>query len=390
VAVWRALPRPRPKPTRVVGRLSFTKECDGHRNPDVSVALSCAGRGGRCVVSAKLKPLAKQVILVTGASSGIGLATAKAAAARGASVFLVARTTQALASAVGQIEAAGGRAAFAVADVGNRAAVDEAARSAIARFGRIDTWVNCAGVAIYAPLTDTPAEQHQRLIQTNYFGVVHGSLTAVKHLSERGGALITVGSIASDFPSPIMGAYSASKHAAKAFIESLRIELGASGSQISVTLIKPSGTNTPIAEHAANHVGGEALIPPPVYDPSLVAEAVLDAAEHRRRDVTVGGMGRLQVLLATHFPALYARLGGAVAALLADPKKPKTESDNLDSAFAEGRERSRDESGRRFSLYSPVSRHPSLGAAAISAAVGLLIVTAYSVRKRDIRTGRTR
>lgn len=248
-------------------------------------------------------------------------------------------------------------------------------------FGRIDSWINCAGVAIYARLVDTPAEEHERLIRTNYFGVVHGALTALKYLRQSGGALITVGSIASDFPSPILGAYSASKHAAKAFIESLRIEQLAEGSPISITLVKPSGINTPIAEHAANHVDGEPLIPPPIYDPSLVAAAILDAAEHRRRDITVGGMGRLQVLLATHLPALYARLGAPVAALLSDPDKPKTNGNNLDTAMAEGRERSRSETGRDFSLYAPASRHPALTAVATVSAIGLL--TFGLLRKRS-------
>jgi NAD(P)-dependent dehydrogenase (short-subunit alcohol dehydrogenase family) len=217
-----------------------------------------------------LKPLSEQVILITGASSGIGLTTARIAAERGAKVMLVARTETTLAAAVEGIKEAGGMAGYAVCDVGSLKQVETAAQAAIDRFGRIDTWVNCAGVAIYATLIDTPPDEHDRLIRTNYFGVVNGALTAVHHLRDNGGALVTVGSIASDFPSPVMGAYSASKHAAKAYIESLRIELNADDAPISVTLIKPSGTDTPIAEHAANHVAGEARIPLPIYDPALV------------------------------------------------------------------------------------------------------------------------
>lgn len=300
----------------------------------------------------KLKALADQVMVITGASSGIGLVTARDAARRGARVVLVARNETALRDVVAQIKAAGGQAAYAVADVGERAQVKAAAAVAVARFGRIDSWVNCAGVAIYARLIDTPEDEHRRLFQTNYFGVVHGALTAIEHLRAQGGALITVGSIAGDIPSPVMGAYDASKHAVKGFIDSLRIEVNADRLSISVTLIKPSGMNTPIAQHAANHVDGEALIPPPVYDPQLVADAILHAAQHPVRAVTVGGLGRILVLLGTHFPAVLARVGGLVAPLLSDPQRPKTASSNLHRAARGGDERSDHETGRRVSLYA--------------------------------------
>lgn len=129
-----------------------------------------------------LKPLKDQVIVVTGASSGIGLVTARTAAARGARVLLVARSGDALARIVDEIRAAGGNADHAVADVGDAEAVRRAAAIAVERFGRIDTWVNNAGVAIYAKLLETPADEHERLFRTNYFGTVHGCEAAVPHL----------------------------------------------------------------------------------------------------------------------------------------------------------------------------------------------------------------
>jgi short-subunit dehydrogenase len=305
----------------------------------------------------RLKPIAEQVIVITGASSGIGLVTARAATKRGAQVMLVARNESALCEIAEAIVAAGGSADYAAADVGDHGQLSAAADRAIARFGRIDTWVNCAGVAIYAKLLDTPLEEHERLFRTNYFGVVNGAQIAVKCLRTHGGALITIASIAADIASPIMGAYAASKHAVKGYIESLRLELNADAAPISVTLIKPSGIDTPIGAHAANHVAGEALVPPPAYDPSLVAEAILDAAEHPRLDVTVGGLGRAQVLAATHFPALFARIGGWFAPLLFDPDRPKTPSDNLDRPGDDGRERSMTSDGRRFSAYTAAERH---------------------------------
>lgn len=322
----------------------------------------------------KLKPIADQVVVITGASSGIGLVTARAAARLGARVMLVARGADALQAIAAEIEAAGGRADWAVADVADLAAVRAAAAYAVVTFGRIDSWVNCAGVAIYGKLAETPEREHQRLFQTNYFGVVHGALTALEHLRDKGGAIVTVGSIAGDIPSPIMGAYDASKHAVKGFIGSLRIEAEADGLPVSVTLIKPAGMNTPIGEHAANHLDGEALIPPPVYDPELVADAVIDALQHPRRAVTVGGVGRLQVLLATHFPAALAWLGGLMIPLLSDRNLPKTTGSNLARPVDGSRERSRNESGRRVSVYAIGQRHAITLTAVAGAGLGLAML----------------
>lgn len=309
-------------------------------------------------MAVRLRPLSDQVVVITGASSGIGLETARMAARAGARVHLIARNGEALAAIVAEIEQAGGAASFAVADVGDRAALAAAAAIAVERFGRIDTWVNDAGVAIYAALLATPLAEHKRLFRTNYFGVVNGAQVAVDYLRRRGGALITVGSIAGDMPSPVMGAYAASKHAVKGFIESLRIELNAGRAPIAVTLIKPAGIDTPIAKHAANHILGEALIPPPAYDPKLVARAILDAAEHPRLNVTVGGVGRLQVLAATHFPRLFARFGGLTAPLLVERDEPSISENALAVPGEDGRIHSHLQSGRTFSLYAPASRHP--------------------------------
>jgi short-subunit dehydrogenase len=333
----------------------------------------------------RLKPLDRQVIVVTGASSGIGLITAKRAAAAGAAVVLVARDKPALARVGQEIEVSGGTAVYAVADVGDSGAMRAVAQLAVERFGRIDSWINNAGVAIYAKLSETPIDEHERLFRTNYFGVVNGSQAALPYLKQSGGALITVGSIASDLPSPLMGAYTASKHAAKGYINSLRIELVTAEVPVSVTLIKPAGIDTPIGRHAANHEAHEALIPPPVYDPELVAAAILDAAQHPRREITVGGVGRLNVLIGVHFPAALDHLARFLIPLLTDRERPPTRQNSLFAPSNGGRIRSGIQDGRRFSLYTWVARNRlAMGIAAMGLATGsALIVARRRLRRRE-------
>lgn len=155
-----------------------------------------------------------------------------------------------------------------------------------------------------------------------------------------------------------MGAYAASKHASKAFTESLRIELQAADAPISITLIKPSGIATPIGAHAANHLDGEAKIPPPAYDPALVAEAILDCAVHPRREITIGGAGRAQVLFAEHFPTIFERLAPMLGPLLTTRKVAKTQSDNLGSQAQDGAERSAIDPGLHHSIYTAAVLRP--------------------------------
>jgi len=161
----------------------------------------------------KLKRLKDQTIVITGATSGIGLATARMAARAGASVVLSGRSAEALESVCEEIEAAGGKAAAVVADVSNPEDVRRLAEEAVRRFGGFDTWVNNAGVSIYGNVFDIPIEDQRKLFETNYWGVVTGSSAALQHLKGKGtgGAIINVGSVVSDRAFPLQGVYSASK-----------------------------------------------------------------------------------------------------------------------------------------------------------------------------------
>jgi len=241
----------------------------------------------------KLKPLDQQVIVITGASSGIGLATALAAAAQGASVVLVARSENVLNEVCDQINNHGAKAMCCVADVSRRAEMERVAATTIERFGRIDTWVNDAAVAIYGKLEEVAEQDSRRLFDINFWGVVNGSLAAMPHLRESGGALINIGSEVSDAVVPLQGMYSTSKHAVKGFTDALRVELLAGKVPVSITLIQPTAVNTPYPEHARNYMDREPKLPTPQIDPMKVAKAILDAATDPARDVTVGAMAKL-------------------------------------------------------------------------------------------------
>lgn len=289
-----------------------------------------------------LRPLSEQVIVITGASSGIGLCTARAAAEAGARVVLGARSDVVLQRVAGEIRDAGGDALAVDVDVSDLSAVERLAERAIERFGRIDTWVNNAGVTIYGELIATPLEDHRRLFETNYWGVVHGSIVAVRHMRERGGALINVGSVLSDRAFPLQGAYSASKHAVKGFTEALRMELEHDGIPISVTLVKPAAIATPYSEHARAFTPNEPRNAPPYYAPELVAKAILRAATEPVRDVFVGGSSRAVSALGTVAPRLADRLFEGTLFRLQQTNTPSNgRRDNLFVPTDDARERGR-------------------------------------------------
>ena len=253
-----------------------------------------------------LKPLKDQVIVITGASSGIGLTTARMAAAAAARLVLAARNHDALGRLEREINASGGESCHIDADVGSEADVRRVAEQAVTRFGGFDTWVNNAGVTVYGRLEEVDHEDHLRLFETNFWGVVHGSLAAVRHLKSRpgGGALINVGSTLSDRAIPLQGMYCASKHAVKGFTDALRMEVEEAGYPIAVTLIKPAAIDTPYTEHAKNYMPVEPQNPAPVYAPETVARAILHAATHAERDIFVGAAGKVFSVMEKFAPRL--------------------------------------------------------------------------------------
>ena len=236
------------------------------------------------VMMIRLKPLTEQVIVITGASSGIGRATSLMAAAEGACVVVAARGSEGLDTLVAEILAGGGRVIACVTDMTDAVAVERLAAFAIDTYGRIDTWVNNAGVAIAGKLEDLSDGDARRVFDINFWGMVHGCKAALPHLKRQGGVLINMGSVTSDVSAPFMGLYSASKQAIKGYTDALRIELMMDKAPVAVTLIKPSPIATPILEHRRNRMDHQATMPPPSYKPDDVVKAILLAAVNPGHD----------------------------------------------------------------------------------------------------------
>jgi short-subunit dehydrogenase len=326
-------------------------------------------------MAVRLKKLSEQVMVLTGASSGIGLATARLAAKRGARLVLAARSEDSLRQLCDEINSAGGEAIYVVADVGREEDVRRVHEEALRRFGWYDTWINDAGVSIYGDMLNIPNEDNRRLFETNFWGVVYGSQVAAKYLKNRGGALINVGSTVGDRAVPVQGMYSASKHAVKGFTDALRMELEAAGAPVSVTLIKPAAIDTPFTHHAMNYQDREPSLPPPVYDAQVVAEAILYCAENPVRDMFAGGGGKAMSASGHYAPRATDKLMEATMFDLQKSKEPPRprEENGLHRAGG-GLSESGGYEGHvmRSSAYTKAAMHPLLsGAIMIGAGVAL-------------------
>lgn len=339
----------------------------------------------------RLKRLADQVIVITGATSGIGLATARLAHRRGARLVLAARSENALSRLAIAVGGGSGRAIAVRADVSSEQDVERISASALAAFGGFDTWINNAAVSAYGPCLEVTLEDMRRIMDTNFWGVVHGSRVACAHLRTNGGALINVGSILSDRAVPLQGIYSASKHAIKAWTDALRVELAYERVPISLTLIKPSAIDTPYAEHAKNYLDDQPTHVPPVYSAESVAAAILHAASHPVREVIVGGAGKALSLASVLTPSLTDFL--MIRMLL-----PRTHSGRARQgrpALFEPSEDLRVHGDYRGivrpSLYTALQRHPSVvGFLTVSSAVAMAALTRRWVARRAERSERQR
>ena len=326
----------------------------------------------------KLKPVGEQVVVLMGASSGIGRETALRFARKGARVVVSARGEEGLDSLVEKIRAEGGDASYVVAEVTDFDQVKAVADRAVEEYGRLDTWVHLAAVGLFATFEQTTPEEFERVIDVNLMGQVYGAMAALPHIKREGrGTLIHISSMGAKRSIPLQSAYCASKHGIDGFLEALRVELKHEGWPISVTQVMPATINTPFFDKARTKLGVKPVAPPPIYGPNIVADAILHAAENPARDLVVGGAARAVISTQTVSPrlldAVLKRVGFEVH--YTDEPKPADAPDNLFGPI-EGHNTSEGSFGDRAhpkSLYNWLEMHPVVrrGAAA-GMALGLL------------------
>lgn len=258
------------------------------------------------------RDLADSTVVVTGASSGIGAATAYALARRGADVVLAARSAPALREVAACCWRLGGRALVVPTDVTDPVRVHRLAALAVQEFGRIDAWVNNAAVSAVGLFDEIPADEFRRVVEVNLLGVVYGTRAALPYLlAGGGGVVVNNASVLAEVAMPYQSAYNATKHAVRGFADTVRQELRVTGrDSVSICTVLPASIDTPFFRHATNRSGREIHPPPPIYPPDLVAETIVRLIRRPRREAYVGGAARLLGLQWRIVPALTERLLG--------------------------------------------------------------------------------
>lgn len=321
-----------------------------------------------------LKKLADQVIVITGASSGIGLVTARMAAAKGAKVVAAARNEDALNVIVNEIKSKGQSAMYVVADVSKEEDVERIAEMAIEEFGHFDTWVNNASVSIYGHGTEISTPDMKQLFETNFWGVVYGTKVAAKHFKETGqpSAIINVGSIFGNKSSVVQSIYASSKFAVHGWTESVRMQFEKEHLPISVTLIHPAKVDTPYTEHAHSYLEHQPTHLGMIYPPEAVAEAILFAAQKPKRDMYVGGQSKFLTVLSQLLPRFTDRYVEKVmypSQYDDRPSKPKEESSLYHAGYGLYERGANKGWKRKRSYYVKAVKHPVIATAAVAGVV---------------------
>ena len=259
------------------------------------------------------QPGSPEVVVVTGASSGVGRAIAHAFAKRGAHIGLLARGERGLGDAVAEVQRLGGKAIAVPTDVADHEAVERAAARVEEEFGPIDIWVNDAMATVFARFVDTEPEEFKRATEVTYLGAVYGTMAALKRMVARDrGVIVQVGSALSYRAIPLQAAYCASKFAIRGFTDSIRTELLHDKSNVHITMVQLPGVNTTQFNWCRSKLPKHPMPVPPIYQPEIPAEAVYWAAHHRRRELWVG------------YSAVQAILGNKLAPSFADWYLAKT------------------------------------------------------------------
>jgi NAD(P)-dependent dehydrogenase (short-subunit alcohol dehydrogenase family) len=332
----------------------------------------------------QLKPIEEQVVVLMGASSGIGRETALRFSRRGAKVVVSARGEEGLNSLVEEIRDEGGEATYVVADTSEFDHVKAVADRAVEEYGRLDTWVHLAAVGLFATFEQTTPEEFARIIDVNLMGQVYGAMAALPHIKREGrGALIHISSVEAKRSFPFHSAYGASKHGIDGFLEAVRVELKHEGWPISVTQVMPGTINTPFFDKGRSKIGVKAVGIPPIYEPETVANIILYAAENPARDLVSGGAAQALIINQRLSP----RMLDAVLATRAGFRPQKTEEprseDDPDNLYGPIRGHDTAKNGFRAlsrSLYNWLQMHPVVRrGAVVGMALGMLAV----VRRRS-------
>lgn len=331
-------------------------------------------------------------VVITGASSGIGRATAQMFARAGARIGLIARNEPRLRRVKNEVEARGGRALVLPLDVVDEAALDHAAEIVEREFGPIDIWINAAAAPMYAPFLRMTTEEFRRVTEVAYMGVVNGTRAALKRMTARNhGYIVQVASTASHRGVPLLSAYSGAKFAVRGFSEALRTELMHDGSRIHVAVVSPGSINTPLFSWARARLARGAPKPfPPVYEPELVATAIRFAIESRRREVFVGGAASALVWANRIIPGVLDRLlSWAGYRAQQSGKRPVERSGNLFETSAEDRSVHGKYGAISHAVSSQlwIARHGALLATAMATGAGLYIF-ARSLGRHPVRRTR--
>jgi NAD(P)-dependent dehydrogenase (short-subunit alcohol dehydrogenase family) len=334
----------------------------------------------------QLKPINQQVVVIVGATSGIGRAAALRFGEQGARLLVSSRSQEELDHLVEEISSRGGHALAFAADTSEYEGVQEIARIAANSYGRIDTWVHSAAVMMYAPFSETTPQEFKRVIDVNLLGQVYGAMVALPYLQREGrGALILLSSVEARRSLPYQSAYAASKHGMIGFIDSLRTEVEEAGLPINVANIMPSGINTPLYEKALTRLGVQPQPVPPIYDPELVADAILFAAENPARDIIIGGAGKALALTQRLSPWLADRIVEKIAFKGQKTDIPKSENaphnlfehlpgyDQVHGPY--------EEQTRSTSIYTWLRTRPAVAWMVTGAAVAMVALVSNRIQK---------
>jgi short-subunit dehydrogenase len=318
------------------------------------------------------RQIADSVIVITGASTGIGRASALEFARSSATVVVMSRRQEVLRTLAEHCEKLGGRALPIAADVTDQEAVENSARRVVETFGRIDVWINNAAVTMFARLEQAPPAAYRKVIETNLFGCIHGARAVLPYFREQGsGVLINVSSGVGRIGSPFISAYVASKFAIIGLSESLRMELR-DAPNIHVCTVLPGAIDTPLFQHGANFTGRAVQPIPPIYSPEKVAVGIVDLVRKPKREIVVGNAAKLGLIVHAIVPGLTERIfarqveqkhfqGRSAPPTEGNLFKPMTEYHNVSGGW-----RVRPEDAR-------LSRRTLLGAVVAGTTLGLLI-----------------